>query len=237
MTEAKLKVGLEGQKFPYFFRVDVYKRKSIYAKPDPDAPNNQASIPFSGLDFFSVEKAYSIYTLDKMQVCERVNEALEKEKWLYSVRVYVLPLNKIISDWNWTILDEASWNLIVFDSKGEVIRNTGRNSFNAGEIVEYHDLEEDVVWLAVVYEPPTSKEDSEWSKDSDDDLYHQDRIDYKLLTIAEGGEWRYIHASCIAMPTFPVSDAFKEKLEGLYKQKVEDVKNGNLSFADLLDML
>lgn len=236
MTEAKLKVGLEGEKFSYFFRVDVYKHNGVYAMPDPN-PNDQASIPFSRCDHFSVEKAYSVYTLDQKQVYERVKEAVAKEKWLYSVRVYLLPLNEIISDWNWTILDEASWNLIVFDSKGEVIRNTGRNSFKAGEIVEYHDLEENEVWLAVVYEPPKSKEDSERSKDSDDDLYHQDQIDYKLLTNAEESDWMYIHASCIGNPTFPVSDALKEKLERVYKKKVEDVKNGNLSFADLLGML
>ncbi len=192
---------------------------------DPNDPEEQMDIPFSGTDYFAVEKVYSVYVLDAKQVSDRVKEAVEKEDNLYCVRVYHLPLNSIV-------LDEENRDVTVFDSKGEV---SGHRSFKAGEIVEYHDLKEDVVRLAVVYEAPRRKEYSEWSEDSDDDLYDQEEEDYKLLT--EDSDWMYIPASCVGRPSFPVSDAFKEQLESIYKKKIEDVKNGKLSFGDLLNLL
>ncbi len=222
MAEGKLNEELEEQDFSSFYRVDVYRQNRYYAMLDPE---DQKDIPFSGTDYFAVEKVYSVYVLDAKQVSDRVKEAVEKEDGLYSVRVYHLPLNSII-------LNEGCLDLTVFDSKGEMIKNTGRESFNAGEIVEFHDLKEDAVRLAVVYDAPKSKKDCEGTEDLDDD---QDQEDYKLLT--EGSDWMYIPASCVGRPTFPVSDAFKEKLECVYKKKVEDVKNGKLSFGDVQNLL
>ncbi len=228
MTESKLKERLEEQDFTSLYRVDVYRQNRYYAMLDANDPEDQKDIPFSGTDYFAVEKAYSVYMLDQKQVFERVKEAVDKEEVLYSVRVYHLPLNSMISD-------EQYPDLYVFDAKGELIKNTGCECFNAGEIVEFHDLKEDTVRLAVVYDAPKREEDCEGIEDSDNDLYDQDQEDYKLLT--EGSDWSYIPASCVARPTFPVSDAFKEKLESVYKNKVEDVKNGRLSFGDLLNLL
>lgn len=225
MTDSKIYEEVEEQDFSSFYRVDVYRQNRYYAMLDPNDPEEQTDIPFSGTDYFAVEKVYSVYMLDAKQVSDRVKEAVEKEDNLYCIRVYHLPLNSIV-------LDEESQDVTVFDSKGDC---SGHRSFNAGEIVEYHDLKEDVVRLAVVYDAPKSKKDCEGTEDSDDDLYDQEEEDYKLLT--EGSDWMYIPASSVARPTFPVSDAFKEKLESVYKMKVEDVKNGRLSFGDLLNLL
>ncbi len=225
MTYIKINEEVEEQDFSSFYRADVYRQNRYYAMLDPNDPEEQKDIPFSGTDYFAVEKVYSVYVLDAKQVSDRVKEAMDKEDNLYCVRVYHLPLNSIV-------LDEESQDVTVFDSKGEISEH---RSFNAGEIVEYQDLKEDVVRLAVVYDAPKSKKDCEETEDLDDDLYDQEEEDYKLLT--GGSDWMFIPASCVALPTFPVSDAFKEKLEGLYKQKVEDVKNGKLSFGDLLNLL
>lgn len=225
MDDSKIKVELEEEDFSSLFRVDVYSKNSYYAMLDPNDPEEQKDIPFSGTDYFAVEKVYSIYVLDAKQAFAWVKRAVVRKDGLYSVRVYHLPLKSII-------MNEAYRDVTVFDSKRE---NTGHRSFKAGEIVEYHDLKEDVVRLAVVYEAPNSKKDSEGTEDLDDDLYDQEEEDYKLLT--EGSDWMYIPASCVARPTFPVSDAFKEKLESVYKKKVEAVKNGRLSFGELLNLL
>ncbi len=230
MVNSNFKEELEEQDFSSFYRIDVYRQNRFYAMLDPNDPKDRKDIPFSGTESFYVEKVYSVNVLDQKQVLERVKEAVEEEEGLYTVRAYHLPLNSII-------LDEEYQDVRVFDTKGELMSNTASESFRAGEIVEYHDLKEGMVRLAIVYEGPEKKdkEDFNPTEESDEELYDQDQEDYKLLT--EGSDWCYVPVSCVSRPSFPVSDAFKEKLEGVYKKKVKDVKNGKLSFGDLLNLL
>lgn len=227
MAKSKLREELEEQDFSSFYRVDVYRLNDLYAILDPKNPEDQKDIPFSGTEYFAVEKSFSVYMLDQKQVFERVKEAVEQDDGLYTMRVYQIPLN------SWVFDDEYE-DITVFNSKGEMV-NSERDIFKAGEIVEYHDLKEGVVRLAVVYEPPKIEEVCEPSEDSDNELYDQDQEDYKLITVE--GIWYYISASCVSRPSFPVADAFKEKLECVYEKKVKNVKNGSLSFGDLLELL
>lgn len=78
MAESKLKEKLEEQDFSSFYRVDVYRLNDLYAMLDPKNPEDQKDIPFSGTDYFAVEKSYSVYMLDQKQVFDRVKEAVDR---------------------------------------------------------------------------------------------------------------------------------------------------------------
>ena len=167
MAESKLREELEEQEFPSFYRVDVYMITSLYALIDSKNTDNQKYFTFSEVDYFAVRKSYSVYTLDQKQVFERVKKAVE-HKSLYTIRVYHIPLNlRVFDD------DDEDEDITVFNSKGEMVADSGREMFKAGEIVEYHDLKENVVRLAIVYRPPKIEEVCKLSEDSDNELSDQ----------------------------------------------------------------
>lgn len=220
MADSKLNEELEEQDFSSFYRVDVYRQNIMYAMLDPKNPKDQKYIPFSGKDYFAVEKFFSVYTLDQKQVFEQVKKIVEQVKKIeelddspFIMRVYKIPLNSRVID------DEAKL-ITVFKSKGAMVENPEHERFKAGEIVEYLNLTVGVVGLAVVYEPPKIEEVCEPSEDSDIELRDLSPKDYKLITVE--GILFPISASCVSRPSFPVAEAFKEKLENVYEKKLEE---------------
>lgn len=223
MAESKLREGLEEQEFSSFYRVDVYMISSLYALIDSKNTENQKYFTFSEVDYFAVRKSYSVYTLDRNQVFERVKEMKVKDKMLYTIRVYQIPLNS-------RVIDNEDEDLTVFNSKGEMVVDSEREIFKTGEIVEYHDLNKNVVRLAIVYRPPQNEEVCEPSEDSDNELSDQYPEHYALINLDR--DWFYISASCVSRPSFPVADAFKDAFKEKFGNVFED-----LGFEDLLDIL
>ena len=105
-----------------------------------------------------------------------------------------------------------------------------REIFKTGEIVEYHDLNKNVVRLAIVYKPPQNEEVCKPSEDSDNELSDQYPEHYALINLDR--DWFYISASCVSRPSFPVADAFKDTFKEKFGNVFED-----LGFEDLLDIL
>lgn len=230
MAESKLREELEEQAFPSFYRVDVYMITSLYALIDSENTDNQKYFTFSEVDYFAVRKSYSVYTLDQKQVFEWVKKAVE-HKSLYTIRVYHIPLNLRVFDDEEVFDDEDEYeDITIFNSKGEMVADSGREMFKAGEIVEYHDLKENVVRLAIVYRPPKIEEVCKLSEDSDNELSDQYPEHYALINLDK--DWFYISASYVSRPSFPVADAFKDA----FKEKFGDVFE-DLDFDDLSELM
>lgn len=232
MAESKLREELEEQEFPSFYRVDVYMIASLYALIDSENTDNQKYFTFSEVDYFAVRKSYSVYTLDQKQVFERVKKAVEEDEdsllfpnRLYTIRVYQIPLDsRVIDD------DDEDEDITVFNSKGEMVVNSEREIFKVGEIVEYHDLNKDVVRLAIVYRSPKIEEVCKLSEDSDNELSDQYTEHYALINLDK--DWFFISASYVSRPSFPVADAFKDA----FKEKFGDVFE-DLDFDDLSELM
>lgn len=152
-----------------------------------------------------------------------MKKAVEYSHYFYTIRVYQIPLNS-------RVFDDEEEDITVFNSKGEKVVNSEREIFKAGKIVEYLDLNKEIVQLAVVYEPPKIKEVCEPSEDSDNELYDQHPEDYVLITL--DGNWFYISPSCVSRPSFPVADAFKYAFKEKFGNVFED-----LDLDDLLELL
>ena len=202
------------------YRVEVYAFK-YYDCFDPEDPEDRECIPYIGEDHAEFDKVYAIYESEWAAVLADVKHIVEHERMLYRIRVYHLPFG-VMHDNNQYL------DLVIFNSKGEEVYRSGSESekspFAPGMIVEYHLPEEHSVHLAIVVKEASDTEES----DPRDD-------EYRLLNLEN--MWCHARISDISEPSFPVSDSFRERLEGIYKKKLKELEEGTISFSDLLELL
>ena len=206
---------------PSLYRVEVYAFK-YYECFDPEDPDDRECIPYIGEDYAEFDKVYSIYESEWSAVLDDINYAVEHEKrTIYRIKVYHLPFG-VMHD-NYQYID-----LVIFNSNGEEVYRAKseheKRPFAPGMIVEYHLPEMSAVKLAIVVKVSSDKED----RDLEDD-------EYGLLNLEN--KWCHARISDISEPSFPVSDSFRERLEGIYKKKLKELEERTISFADLLELL
>ena len=206
---------------PSLYRVEVYAFK-YYDCLDPEDPEDRECIPYIGVDHAEFDKVYSIYESEWSAVLDDINCAVEHEKrTIYRINVYHLPFG-VMHD-NYQYID-----LVIFNSKGEEVYRAKseheKRPFAPGMIVEYHLPEMSAVELAIVVKVSSDKED----KDLEDD-------EYGLLNLEN--KWCHARISDISEPSFPVSDSFRERLDGIYKKKLKELEERTISFTDLLELL
>ncbi|MDE5791781.1 MAG: hypothetical protein K2H96_11220, partial [Muribaculaceae bacterium] len=206
--------------FPSFYRVEVYAFK-YYDCFDPEDPEDRECIPYIGEDHAEFDKVYAIYESEWAAVLADVKHIVEHERMLYRIRVYHLPFG-VMHDNNQYL------DLVIFNSQGEEVYRSGSESekspFEPGMIVEYHLPEEHSVYLAIVVKEASDTEESDPRND-----------EYRLLNLEN--KWCRARISDVSEPSFPVSESFRERLEGIYKKKLMELDEGTISFTDLLELL
>ena len=205
---------------PSLYRLEAYAFK-YYDCFDPEDPEDRECIPYIGEKHAEFDKVYAIYESEWSAVLADVKHIVENERMLYRIRVYHLPFG-VMHDNNQYL------DLVIFNSKGEEVYRSGSESekspFTPGMIVEYHLPEMSAVELAIVVKVSSDKEDKDLEYD-----------EYGLLNLEN--KWCHARISDISEPSFPVSDSFCERLEGIYKKKLKELEERTISFTDLLEFL
>lgn len=204
---------------PSLYRVEVYAFK-YYDCLDPEDPEDRECIPYIGEKHAEFDKVYAIYESEWSAVLDDINCAVEHNpRTIYRIKVYQLSFGRIYGN-------DDYLDLVIFNSKGEEVYRAKsepeKKTFVPGMIVEYHLPEMSAVELAIVVKAPYEREDRTIFK-------------YRLLNL--DNKWCHARISDISEPSFPVSDSFCERLEGIYKKKLKELEERTISFTDLLELL